>query len=138
MMGYYELAGSLLLLSVICCTTYYVWYLTWPVVDGKITDVEEGVRPSDGVVGPRKYRFITYEYYVEGEKSVSSVQSLFLSGALGPKKLIGEPIRVAYCRPFPRASCPRRPLVDGFALMVWNVPMLTVSAIAFMAAELGA
>jgi hypothetical protein len=116
-------------LSSIAILILYVWYLFWPVVSGKITDIREGIISSE-VRSSKPYKMITLKAIYEGETIIISRQSLWMAGALPAKGLIGKRVRVSVCK-YRVFCCPYRPVTEFlvsiaislffafFAFVVW-------------------
>ncbi len=79
---------------------YFLWYLTWPVVPARVVHVKAGTSRASRISSPSNYRFIVYEFEVDGYTRRSSRQSLFFQAGLGPKKELGEGLRVSVCKSF--------------------------------------
>lgn len=102
---------------------YYVWHLTWPTVNGMVSNINEGIYKSS-IRGPRKYRMITYDYEYNGERFRNMRQSLLFGAVKGPKVNNESIFRVKHCRIKPALSCPSRPLYDFFLLVVTILGLL--------------
>jgi hypothetical protein len=80
----------LLALSASGFAGFYLWYLTWPVVPGRVIAVHEGVSELSPIRGPRAYRLVIYEYLYEGRMYTSNRQGLVTKAGLGPRKHRGD------------------------------------------------
>jgi len=107
---------------------FYVWYLTWPVVEGIVLKVNEGVSQITATRSPSRYRLMVYEFEYGGTKSVSTRQGLIVTSALAPKKQKGDPICMSVCQNIRSWSCPRRPVLELLScltfIVIVNSPVL--------------
>lgn len=119
----------LFIISSIGFILYFVWYLTWPVVRGEVTDVRCGISDISYVRGRRKYRLVSYEYSYLGRTYSSARQGLFVGAALGPRKQAGDMIKVSVCRSVPDLSCPSRPTFEALILIAILSLLLSVAGL---------
>lgn len=117
-MSLWTVFAGFCLLVALALVSFYVWYLFWPVVPGRVLEIREGVTPKNGVRGPRKYRVVVYAYTAKGKASRSTRQGLILSGAAGPGVGVGGDIKVSVCPGIPGLSCPRRPIFEGGVVII--------------------
>jgi hypothetical protein len=110
---------------------YYIWYLTWPVAEGKVENVSRIVVPTV-MSGSMKYRIVRYSYHFDGEERSVSKQSLFTKRGLSANVKIGDRMPISVCIDLPMLSCPRRPLFDGFVLLVIALFCSFVATMAYM------
>ena len=96
---------------------YYIWYLTWPIVTGIVSDLKEGISDISKIRSPSNYRIITFEYDHNGKRFSSQRQSLFFSAVNGPK-INSNQIKVRHCPMYSSLSCPNRPIYDLLMLAV--------------------
>ena len=87
---------------------FFLWYLSWPVVDGKVVDVTTRVTEKTLYVRARKSRIVCYDYRYSDVDYRSVAQGLITRGGLGPKVNVGDTIRVSVCTRWQSLSCPRR------------------------------
>jgi|GEM_PF-4461111 len=104
------------ILSGIGYTVFFLWYLTWPVVKGKVENISEIIDKGYlEITRPRKYRMVTYSYYYKNEKVLSSRQGLVTKRGFSPRCEVGDEILISVCKGICSLSCPRR---VGFELLV--------------------
>jgi hypothetical protein len=96
---------------------YYIWYLSWPVVEGKVIEVRRGLNSISKIQSPRKYRVIYYGYPFEGKEYFSSRQGLFFQNAFSPNKNEGQLLKIRVCSQHIGLSCPSRPSFELFLLI---------------------
>jgi hypothetical protein len=111
------LAMAYVVVVALVAIAYYLWYLTWPVAEGKVENVSCIVVPSI-FFRDRKYRIVRYSYHFDGEEHSVSRQSLFTKRGLSANVKIGDRMPISVCIDLPMLTCPRRPLLDGFVLLV--------------------
>jgi hypothetical protein len=99
------------------CIAYYIWYLTWPVAEGKVENVSH-ITVGSMFVRDRKYRIVRYSYHFDGEERSVSRQSLYTKRGLSANAKIGDRMPISVCIDLPMLTCPRRPLFDGIVLLV--------------------
>ncbi|MGQ9426413.1 hypothetical protein ACXYTJ_09930 [Gilvimarinus sp. F26214L] len=95
---------------------FYLWYLSWPTVAGRVVRIEEG-RPTHSPAGREGDRLLVYTYQFDGREYVSRRQGLFVKAAMGPNKSPGDTVLVSVCSLGSYLSCPRRPLFEGGILL---------------------
>lgn len=115
----------------LACLAYYIWYLTWPIAEGKVENVSRIVVPSL-FTRDRKYRIVRYNYHFDGEERSISRQSLFTRRGLSANAKIGDRMPISVCIDLPMLTCPRRPLFDGFVLLVIVLFCSFVAVMAYM------
>jgi hypothetical protein len=115
--GYKMIVSGILVAAILGMTFYYLWFLFWPVVDGKILErhTRTAVLPFRKKKGGR---FVVYSYVYEGRSHRSYRQGLFATAAFGPNKNIGDVVRVSVCKVKPEWSCPHRPGLEAIILLV--------------------
>jgi hypothetical protein len=100
---------------------FYVWYLTWPVVVGRVHEVHEGVSDISKIRSPRKYRLLTYEFEYDGTRSFTRRQGLIVTSALSPNKKKSDPVRISVCTTNRFWSCPYRPFYELFSVISFMI-----------------
>lgn len=103
----------------VCIMVFYIWYLTWPVVEGKVLNVNEGISNISKIRSPSKYRLLTYEFEYEGVKTTSSRQGLIVTSGLALNKMKGDSVRMSVCTGLRSWSCPYRPFQEFFVSLVY-------------------
>lgn len=93
---------------------YFLWYLSWPVTEGQVSEVKEVVASSSKIRSPRRYRRLTFSFSVNGVICFSSRQGLFFPNALAPRKLLGQSVEIRMCISNQRISCLSRPVFEFF------------------------
>lgn len=111
------LIGVLLATISAAFVSYYVWYLTWPVVRGKVLSADTHVSNTSHIRSPRHYRLITFSYTFGDETRTSSRQGFFIKAAMGPRRQKGDNITVSVCRSVRSLSSPYRPIFEGLILL---------------------
>jgi hypothetical protein len=119
----------LLALSASGFAGFYLWYLTWPVVPGRVIAVHEWVSELSPIRRPRAYRLVIYEHLYEGRVCTSNRQSLVTKAGLGPRKRKGDVLDVSVCRSFPSLSSPTRPFFEGMILLAILLLHLVVAGL---------
>lgn len=127
----YLLAIAYVVVLALVAIAYYIWYLTWPVAEGKVENVSRIVVPSI-FFRDRKYRIVRYGYHFDGEERSVSRQSLFTKRGLSANAKIGDRMPLSVCIDWPMLTCPRRPLLDGFVLLVIVLFCSFVATMAYM------
>lgn len=97
--------------------SYYVWYLTWSVVEGKVLSADSPISNASHIRSPRHYRSITFSYTYRDETCTSSRQGFFVKAAMGPRRQQGDDIAVSICRSVRSLSSPYRPIFEGLILL---------------------
>lgn len=115
----------------LACLAYYIWYLTWPVAEGKVENVSH-ITIGSMITSDRKYRIVRYSYHFDGEERSVSRQSLFTKRGLSANAKIGDRMPISVCIDLPMLTCPRRPLFDGFVLLVIVLFCSFVAVMAYM------
>lgn len=114
------------------CITYYIWYLTWPVVEGQVENVSRIVIKGIAITRPKEFRIVRYSYNFYGKECSASKQSLFTKRGFSPRVGKGDKILVSVCADLPFLTCPRRALFDGFLLMLIVMFCSVTAAMAYM------
>ena len=119
---------NLYLFVVVWFILFYFWYLTWPKVAGKVTNIDSGISKGIGINRPRKFHLINYTYEYNGNKYQSRRQGLIIARAFAPKVEVGDIIQVRVCRLFQSLSCPSRVWFEA-KVILFSVLALTVMAL---------
>lgn len=122
--------SSLLLTAWLMC--FYFWYLSWPETSAKVTGVNVGVFEGTGLMRPRKYRTVHYEYDYNGTKYLSRRQGLITAKAFGPNVVKNDIIKVRVCRQFQSLSCPSRKWFEAKVLIFSGSLLLASGALIYV------
>lgn len=125
------LAIAYVVVVALMAIAYYIWYLTWPIAEGKVENVSRIVVPNM-FFRDRKYRIVRYSYHFDGEEHSVTKQSLFTKRGLSANAKIGERMPLSVCIDLPMLTCPRRPLFEGFVLLVIVLFCSFVGVMAYM------
>ena len=68
---------------------YYLWHLTWPIVEGTVIDSYVHKMPSV-VSSRRKYKIVNYQFEYGNETYSSNRLGLFMRFGFAPNVLKGE------------------------------------------------
>jgi len=104
-------------LAAIGIISFYIWYLTWPVVQGKVAMVNEGVTSVSQIRSPRPYRLLVFKFEHAKGSYTSMRQGLIVTSALPPRKMKGDTLPISVCCANISWSCPYRPIKEFFSVL---------------------
>ena len=114
---------TFLVLTACGFVAYFLWYLTWPVVDGKVIDVTTEVTEKTLHSRARKFQIVCYEYHYGGADYRSIVRGVITrSGWFAPPVNEGDTIKFSVCTSRQSLSRPRR--VRFEAMVVLSIVLL--------------
>ena len=105
---------------------FYLWYLTWPKVEGEVLDIQKGTYEWEGghfgsgklrldrLTTPRPYCLISYSFEFDGKSHTSARQGLIVTNGLGVKKSARDKMTISVCKNNTFWSCPYRPIYEFF------------------------
>ncbi len=110
---------------------YYVWYLTWQKYNASVIKVDVIVKEIKGVMSPKEYKIVTFEFELGGQSYISNRQSLWMRDAMPVNKYVGS--KVVMCsNNNPKESCPYRPIREFFATTMLAFIPLSFSILYWM------
>lgn len=109
---------------------WYLFYLTWPVVEGGVKATTNIVVPGM-LTPPKKFRIVRFRYRFEGKEYSATRASLFTRRGLAPRVNIGDRIKVSVCIDLPQLTCPRRAGFDGLVVLLIVLFCMTASILAY-------
>ena len=109
---------TFLVLTACGFVAFFLWYLTWPVVDGKAIDVTTHVTPKAPHTRARESRIACYDYRYGGVDYRSIRQGLITVSSLAPRVNAGDTIRVSVCTRRQSLSCPRRVRFEATVMLI--------------------
>lgn len=115
---------------------FFLWYLTWPTAQARVTGVNQGTSKGLGINRPRKYRYVHYVYTYNDLEQISNRQGLIAARAFGSHLYVGDEFKVRVCRSMLSLSCPDRVgfeatvlVLTVFLLMVFGVGIYLLSSV---------
>ncbi len=104
---------------------YYIWYIFWPVIPGKVLWVGS-YSMNRTISKPIEKRLIKYRFQKGKQEYVSSRSGLYNVLGFPPDKKVGDTILISVCSPFPTLSCPRRIMFNFIFLLCMEAIALSV------------
>lgn len=107
---------------------YYLWYLTWPIVNGQVVGSHFYEIPS--VVRSTRYsRIISYKFDCDGHTIYSNKQGLFVKHGMTFNLLKSDKLRIRACSLMIHLSCPDNKLKNLLHLMAFQCLFLFLTAV---------
>lgn len=107
---------------------YYFWYLSWPIVNGKVDSCYLHEIPSL-ISSKKKIRVINYKFNYCNDTYIINRQGLFLRFGFAPNLKIGDVLKIKVCPKFITLSCPERNRYNLFVMIFFQLFFMLVIAV---------
>jgi len=111
----------LLAITFISFVFMYLWFLTWPKVQGEI---KERFIWESGSQFKWKFKLTYIDYEHQGEKKTCTRQSVIVKNGFGTKRPLGSSIKVSVCPLMPSMSVPFRPYIELLILIFMTLVLV--------------